>query len=25
MPQNRGMPGPRSRSRWIGVQGGGRV
>jgi hypothetical protein len=25
MPQYRGMPGPRSRSEWVGEQGGGRV
>jgi hypothetical protein len=25
MPQYRGMPGPRSRSEWVGKQGGGRV
>jgi hypothetical protein len=25
MPQYRGMPGPRSRSGWVGEQGGGRV
>jgi hypothetical protein len=25
MPQYKGMPGPRSRSGWVGEQGGGRV
>jgi hypothetical protein len=25
MPQYRGMPGPRSRSQWVGEQGRGRV
>jgi hypothetical protein len=25
MPQDRGMPGPRSGSRWVGEQGGGGV
>jgi hypothetical protein len=25
MPQYRGMPGPRSGSKWVGEQGGGRI